>query len=113
MTGSWTAVFFIVAALDIITALLAITVLRSMRARHIKASWSTRNNVRPAVATRPVLPFCLRGVLWHHGPAERNRTCRADFYSSLYWRLPVLWQPGSQLPVFREYSPTADECGPS
>ena len=38
MTGSWTAVFFIVAALDIITALLAITVLRSMRARHIKAS---------------------------------------------------------------------------
>src|SRR6476661_3039387 len=38
MTGSWTAVFFIVAALDIITALLAITVLRSMRARHIKAN---------------------------------------------------------------------------
>ena len=38
MTGSWTSVFFIVAALDIITALLAITVLRAMRARHIKAS---------------------------------------------------------------------------
>ena len=37
-TGSWTAVFIIVAALDIITALLAITALRSMRARHIKAS---------------------------------------------------------------------------
>mgnify|MGYP001598072616 FL=1 len=38
MTGSWTAVFIIVAALDIITALLAITVLRGMRAKHINAS---------------------------------------------------------------------------
>jgi oxalate/formate antiporter len=38
MTGSWTSVFVIVAALDIITALLAITVLKSMRARHIAAS---------------------------------------------------------------------------
>ena len=36
MTGSWNAVFIIVAALDIITALLAITALRGMRARHIK-----------------------------------------------------------------------------
>ena len=36
-TGSWTAVFIIVAALDLITALLAIAVLRPMRARHIKA----------------------------------------------------------------------------
>jgi oxalate/formate antiporter len=38
LTGSWTAVFIIVAALDIITALLAVTVLKSMRARHIAAS---------------------------------------------------------------------------
>jgi oxalate/formate antiporter len=38
MTGSWTAVFIIVAALDIITALLAVTVLKSMRARHIASS---------------------------------------------------------------------------
>jgi len=33
-TGSWTAVFILVALLDAITALLAITVLRSMRRRH-------------------------------------------------------------------------------
>jgi MFS transporter, OFA family, oxalate/formate antiporter len=33
-TGSWTAVFIIVAALDAVTALLAITALRSMRRRH-------------------------------------------------------------------------------
>jgi oxalate/formate antiporter len=38
VTGSWSAVFLIVAALDIITAVLAITILRSMRARHIKES---------------------------------------------------------------------------
>jgi MFS transporter, OFA family, oxalate/formate antiporter len=38
MTGSWSAVFLIVAALDIITAVLAITALRSMRAKHIKAN---------------------------------------------------------------------------
>ena len=37
-TGSWSAVFLIVAALDIITAVLAITVLRSMRAKHIEVS---------------------------------------------------------------------------
>jgi OFA family oxalate/formate antiporter-like MFS transporter len=37
MTGSWNAVFIIVATLDVITAVLAITALRSMRARHIKA----------------------------------------------------------------------------
>ena len=36
-TGSWTAVFIIVAALDLITALLAITALRSMRTRHMQA----------------------------------------------------------------------------
>jgi MFS transporter, OFA family, oxalate/formate antiporter len=33
-TGSWTAVFIVVAILDAVTALLAITVLRSMRQRH-------------------------------------------------------------------------------
>ena len=33
-TGSWTAVFILVAALDAVTALLAITVLRSMRRKH-------------------------------------------------------------------------------
>jgi OFA family oxalate/formate antiporter-like MFS transporter len=37
MTGSWKAVFIIVAALDIIVAVLAITALRTMRAKHIKA----------------------------------------------------------------------------
>lgn len=37
-TGSWTAVFVIVAILDVITALLALTVLRAMRQRHMKAA---------------------------------------------------------------------------
>ena len=37
MTGSWTSVFIIVAALDIITALFAVTALRAMRAKHIAA----------------------------------------------------------------------------
>jgi MFS transporter, OFA family, oxalate/formate antiporter len=36
-TGSWTAVFFLVAFLDALTALLAITALRSMRRRHLQA----------------------------------------------------------------------------
>jgi len=36
-TGSWTSVFVIVAILDIVTALLAITALKSMRARHMQA----------------------------------------------------------------------------
>jgi MFS transporter, OFA family, oxalate/formate antiporter len=36
-TGSWTVVFIIVAALDIITALLAVTVLRAMRRKHFAA----------------------------------------------------------------------------
>jgi MFS transporter, OFA family, oxalate/formate antiporter len=36
-TGSWTVVFVIVAALDIITALLAVTVLRAMRRKHFAA----------------------------------------------------------------------------
>ena len=35
-TGSWTSVFIIVAVLDIVTALLAVTLLRSMRARHMQ-----------------------------------------------------------------------------
>ncbi len=38
MTGSWTSVFIIVAALDIITALLAVGVLRAIRTKHIAAS---------------------------------------------------------------------------
>ncbi|MGH6788146.1 MAG: oxalate/formate MFS antiporter [Pseudolabrys sp.] len=37
-TGSWTSVFIIVAILDIVTALLAITALRAMRARHLQSS---------------------------------------------------------------------------
>jgi oxalate/formate antiporter len=36
-TGSWTAVFIVVAILDALTAFLAITVLRSMRQRHLAA----------------------------------------------------------------------------
>ncbi len=36
-TGSWTAVFILVAALDALTALLAITVLKSMRRKHFEA----------------------------------------------------------------------------
>jgi len=38
MTGNWTAVFIIVACLDALTALLAITALRSMRRNHFRAS---------------------------------------------------------------------------
>jgi len=37
-TGNWTTVFLLVAALDAITALLAITVLKAMRQRHFRAS---------------------------------------------------------------------------
>src|SRR5690242_4594753 len=37
-TGSWTSVFIIVAALDIVTALLAITALRALRGKHIASS---------------------------------------------------------------------------
>jgi oxalate/formate antiporter len=37
-TGSWTSVFIIVAVLDILTAVLAVTVLRSMRMRHMQSS---------------------------------------------------------------------------
>ena len=37
-TGSWTAVFILVACLDALTAVLAITVLRRMRERHLRAS---------------------------------------------------------------------------
>jgi oxalate/formate antiporter len=36
-TGSWTSVFIIVAALDALTALLAITALRKLRTRHVQA----------------------------------------------------------------------------
>ena len=36
-TGSWTSVFIIVAILDIVTALLAITVLRAMRTKHMQS----------------------------------------------------------------------------
>jgi len=36
-TGSWNAVFIIVAVLDAVTAVLAITVLRQMRRRHLQA----------------------------------------------------------------------------
>src|SRR5665213_2163592 len=36
-TGSWTAVFIVVACLDALTALLAIAVLRPMRQRHLRA----------------------------------------------------------------------------
>ncbi len=36
-TGSWTSVFIVVAVLDILTALLAITALRAMRRRHFAA----------------------------------------------------------------------------
>jgi MFS family permease len=35
MTGSWSSVFVIVAVLDILTALLAVTALRAIRNRHI------------------------------------------------------------------------------
>jgi MFS transporter, OFA family, oxalate/formate antiporter len=37
-TGSWNAVFIVVAVLDAITAILAITVLKSMRRKHLAAS---------------------------------------------------------------------------
>ncbi|MGE0751091.1 MAG: oxalate/formate MFS antiporter [Variibacter sp.] len=38
MTGSWTTVFIIVAILDAVTALLAITALRAMRQKHLQQS---------------------------------------------------------------------------
>ena len=38
MTGSWTAVFVVVACLDAVTALLAITALRALRRRHLQAA---------------------------------------------------------------------------
>jgi MFS family permease len=37
LTGSWTSVFIIVAALDILTAVLAVTALRRMRAKHLQS----------------------------------------------------------------------------
>jgi MFS transporter, OFA family, oxalate/formate antiporter len=37
-TGSWTAVFIVVAALDAVTALLAITALQRMRRRHVETA---------------------------------------------------------------------------
>ncbi len=37
-TGSWTAVFLLVAVLDAVTALLAITILKRMRQQHLRAS---------------------------------------------------------------------------
>jgi MFS transporter, OFA family, oxalate/formate antiporter len=37
-TGSWTVVFILVACLDVLTALLAITVLKTMRRRHFEAA---------------------------------------------------------------------------
>jgi MFS transporter, OFA family, oxalate/formate antiporter len=40
MTGSWTIVFFIVAALDAITAILALSALKYMRRRHLGADGS-------------------------------------------------------------------------
>jgi OFA family oxalate/formate antiporter-like MFS transporter len=39
-TGSWTAVFILVACLDALTAVLALTVLRGMRQRHLRTSSS-------------------------------------------------------------------------
>ncbi len=38
MTGSWTAVFIVVACLDALTAVLALTVLKQMRRRHFEAT---------------------------------------------------------------------------
>jgi MFS transporter, OFA family, oxalate/formate antiporter len=54
VTGSWSAVFVIVAALDVITAVLAITVLRRIRQRHLKASEPGGDHPRLAPA-QPVL----------------------------------------------------------
>jgi oxalate/formate antiporter len=38
LTGSWTAVFIVVACLDALTAVLAVTLLRQMRRRHFEAT---------------------------------------------------------------------------
>ena len=48
-TGSWTSVFILVAILDAVTALLAITVLKSMRRRHLAEDQRTEPAVAPAV----------------------------------------------------------------
>ncbi len=46
-TGSWTAVFIVVAVLDAVTAVLAITVLKSMRQRHMSAAgWQPSPRLR-------------------------------------------------------------------
>jgi MFS family permease len=48
-TGSWTSVFILVAILDAVTALLAITVLKSMRRRHLAGDQRTEPAIAPAV----------------------------------------------------------------
>jgi oxalate/formate antiporter len=48
-TGSWTSVFVLVAILDAVTALLAITVLRNMRRKHLAGHERTEPAIAPAV----------------------------------------------------------------
>ena len=60
------------------------------------------------MATRPALPFACGqccGTMTRPKGAEHAVPPFAD---RLYLRSPVLRQPVSQLPAFREYSPTAD-----
>ena len=53
-TGSWNAVFVIVAALDVVTALLAVGVLRRMRERQMKAIATEPEHAR-GTAPKPLL----------------------------------------------------------
>jgi MFS transporter, OFA family, oxalate/formate antiporter len=46
VTGGWTAVFVIVACLDVLTALLAITALRTLRRRHSRLDASESSRLR-------------------------------------------------------------------
>ena len=59
ITGSWTSVFIIVAALDIITAVLAITVLRAIRAQaHQSAEQSVARRCRRPDVQSAAAPVC-------------------------------------------------------
>ena len=79
-TGSWTAVFIVVAVLDALTALLAITVLRSMR----------RNTLRAADARSAAFPgLTLRGF------PPRNRATSRALVGPRGVSRPVVWAGAS------------------
>ena len=77
MTGSWTAVFIIVAALDILTALLAITcAARHAGAAHQGGLIAPPELERPPGATRAA--FC-RCTAWTHGRSSAHADLASGF----------------------------------